>query len=589
MEGGPAKPRGRRRPAKKAEGADVGAAGTAAAGAAAGARPAATAATDATAGATELTEPADGAPQPKPSLSQRVARSLRQLSQLGTTSKTEEAGEVDQQRGLAGEPAQPLNAPRPAAAAAAREEAEEEEAREWARGLGRSDESGGEEEAGRAGKTARAARRQLRRLRAGAADLGRRLSALHPAGLPGWPAIGRPAAAAALLALALLCGLLAAQQARANSRDLASLRQQVESKMDTAAAARAKLSRQLAEVQRSLESLDSRQAASATSLRALQASCKAQAGMAAELGAEVAAARADLAGLQAATAAAAAEAAAAMAAVATTAPHAATPRGGAAPGLPAVTVDEARVRQLARKEVGAELDLFAADRTGQPDWALAAAGAAVLAHSPAHGPPPLGGARLGAIRDKLGAGGGAGGVHPQANKLLLGPVSQPGACLPLVGPSGWVDIRLARPIYPSAFTYEHIPPSIAFDIRTAPRNLTLLGFLGRPPAVPGGPAEEGSSAGGGTGSAGSGAGSVGASTGRGVLLGSFAFDAHARRAVQTFPLAAAGGASTSVQQSPQPTPLIDRIRLLIASNHGHPGYTCLYRLRMHGTPLLADA
>lgn len=167
-------------------------------------------------------------------------------------------------------------------------------------------------------------------------------------------------------------------------------------------------------------------------------------------------------------------------------------------------------------------------------------------------------------------------------QLLLGPVSQPGACLPLVGSSGWVDIRLARPIHPSAFTYEHIPPSIALDIRTAPRNLTLLGFLGRPPAAPPGAAPGTGSA---SAAAGSGAGGEVAPSGQGALLGSFAFDAHARRAVQTFPLAPAGGPGGSSQPS-QAAPLIDHVRLLVTSNHGHPDYTCLYRLRMHGTPML---
>lgn len=38
---------------------------------------------------------------------------------------------------------------------------------------------------------------------------------------------------------------------------------------------------------------------------------------------------------------------------------------------------------------------------------------------------------------------------PHPSQLLLAPLSQPGACLPLVGPSGWVDIRLALPIRPT--------------------------------------------------------------------------------------------------------------------------------------------
>lgn len=163
--------------------------------------------------------------------------------------------------------------------------------------------------------------------------------------------------------------------------------------------------------------------------------------------------------------------------------------------------------------------------------------------------------------------------------MLLSPVSQPGACLPLVGSAGWVDVRLARPIRPSAFTYEHIPPRIAFDIRTAPRNLSLLGFLGRPPAAHAGGSTSASSAN-------PPAGSEGA-----IPLGSFEFDAHARRAVQTFPLTLAGAPGNGSQpaQPPQSAPLIDHIRLVVLSNHGHPNYTCLYRLRMHGTPLLAGA
>lgn len=85
MDAAPAKPKGRRRPPKKAEGAAAAAGGRADAGApaAAAARPTATEAT-----ATEQTEHDDAA-QPQPTLSQRLAKSLKQLSQLGAGSKTE--------------------------------------------------------------------------------------------------------------------------------------------------------------------------------------------------------------------------------------------------------------------------------------------------------------------------------------------------------------------------------------------------------------------------------------------------------------------------------------------------------------------
>ena len=48
---------------------------------------------------------------------------------------------------------------------------------------------------------------------------------------------------------------------------------------------------------------------------------------------------------------------------------------------------------------------------------------------------------------------------------------------------------------------------------------------------------------------------------------------HSTHAVQTFSIdpssLPAGGA-------------IDHVRLMVASNWGHPGFTCLYRLRVHG-------
>lgn len=142
-------------------------------------------------------------------------------------------------------------------------------------------------------------------------------------------------------------------------------------------------------------------------------------------------------------------------------------------------------------------------------------------------------------------------------QLLLAPISQPGLCLPLVGAAGWVDVRLTRRIHPTAFTYEHIPAAIAFDIRSAPRNLVLTGFLGPPPPHPG-PAANSSAEG---------------AEALGVPLGSFSYDAHSRHPVQTFQL---GPEWRQVE--------VDHVRLAFAANNGHPGYTCLYRFRMHGTP-----
>lgn len=87
MDGAPAKPKGRKRLAKKVEAAPAAPAARAgsvtAAAAPAAARPTATEAT-----ATQQTEQ-DEATQPQPTLSQRLVKSLKQLSQLGGGSKAE--------------------------------------------------------------------------------------------------------------------------------------------------------------------------------------------------------------------------------------------------------------------------------------------------------------------------------------------------------------------------------------------------------------------------------------------------------------------------------------------------------------------
>jgi SUN domain-containing protein 1/2 len=146
-------------------------------------------------------------------------------------------------------------------------------------------------------------------------------------------------------------------------------------------------------------------------------------------------------------------------------------------------------------------------------------------------------------------------------QFLLSPPVQLGACLPLLGTSGWVDVRLARRIRPSSVTYEHVPAAIAHDIRSAPRTLSLLGFLGPPPRPS--PADDGNGAGLGSGAA-----------AQGVPLGSFIYDALAKNPVQTFQLSAEAREAE-----------VDHVRLEVRDNHGQPGFTCLYRLRVHGTPL----
>lgn len=114
--------------------------------------------------------------------------------------------------------------------------------------------------------------------------------------------------------------------------------------------------------------------------------------------------------------------------------------------------------------------------------------------------------------------------------------------------------------------------------RSAPKALALVGFTGRPPppTLASATAPEGGAAPPESGAAGPAAAAAqpGASlTHGGVPLGEFSYDMRGAHAVQTFQLS----------QVP-PGLVVDHVRLLVRSNHGHPNFTCLYRLRMHGQP-----
>ena len=238
--------------------------------------------------------------------------------------------------------------------------------------------------------------------------LGHRLSTLlprgklHPSGaLANSRPVPRTAAALTLLLLLLLGGgLLAARQGRAHRSQLAALRAQLEAQQAAAAASQKQLKTQVAALERSLEHLGARVGASAGQLAALEHTCGAQAHSTSDLRAQLASARDDIAQLQLGASAAAAQA------------------GNASEAAAAAAAGGQRVREVAREEVAAALEQFAADRTGMPDYALAAAGGAVVAHSPARLPPGAAqgaGGALGALYSKLQGG----GVHPQASRVSV--------------------------------------------------------------------------------------------------------------------------------------------------------------------------
>ena len=160
-------------------------------------------------------------------------------------------------------------------------------------------------------------------------------------------------------------------------------------------------------------------------------------------------------------------------------------------------------------------------------------------------------------------------MHAPCPQLLLSPGPEPGRCLPLAGASGYVDIQLAAPLRPSAFSYEHIPSAIAFDIRTAPAALAVYAPLPAAANRTGTPASGGAKA-----SAGQAPGDSAPAAATGMqLLGQLEYSTAAgARAVQTAALAAPPGGGR-----------VAWVRVAVLRNHGHPDYTCLYRLRVHGS------
>ncbi|CAL5221608.1 g3828 [Coccomyxa viridis] len=224
------------------------------------------------------------------------------------------------------------------------------------------------------------------------------------------------------------------------------------------------------------------------------------------------------------------------------------------------------ILNLAEQRVQSLFDKFSADKTGLVDFALAPAGGKVISHTqlvPRPDDPGL------TTLSQLGAAlvpGGKPSVHPMADKFILtpgGPV--PGECLPLNGTKGEISIRLREPIIPTAITYEHVPSAITFDFRSAPNDITVVGWLSaayRLAKKPGHwlPAVEHRQA------------------VPPTKIGSFSYD-FSRGNLQTVAL----DSDIVVDHVRFQGNSNRHLRLMqVESNYGRPDYTCIYRIRVHG-------
>ncbi|KAM6163827.1 SUN domain-containing protein 5 [Rhynchocyon petersi] len=129
--------------------------------------------------------------------------------------------------------------------------------------------------------------------------------------------------------------------------------------------------------------------------------------------------------------------------------------------------------------------------------------------------------------------------YAQPPDVILEPNMTPGNCWAFVGERGQVTIRLAQKVYLSNVTLQHIPKTISLsgNLDSAPKDFVVYGMESNP-------REE-------------------------VFLGAFQFQPE--NTIQMFPLQ---------NQPPRP---FSAVKVKISSNWGNPSFTCLYRVRVHGS------
>lgn len=252
--------------------------------------------------------------------------------------------------------------------------------------------------------------------------------------------------------------------------------------------------------------------------------------------------------------------------------------GAAKSGLTIKSSDGQDVTSLIEHLVDSAVSTHSKDTLARPDFALHSGGARVIPSltSPTFEIRPTN--LRGQLLEFITGNGRAIGRPPV---WALHHEQQNGHCWPVAGSTGQLGVALAAPTYISDISIDHVAKEVAFDMRSAPREMEVWGMVeGKdnvakvrdwitekakrreealengeeveeepeyPKTLPRVPQY--------------------------VRIANFSYDIHAARNVQTFPVdkeVKALGVDFGI------------VVLMIKSNWGREEYTCLYRLRVHG-------
>lgn len=213
--------------------------------------------------------------------------------------------------------------------------------------------------------------------------------------------------------------------------------------------------------------------------------------------------------------------------------------------------------------------LYAGDMLEKADHALRSGGGAIVPtltspslHQSLNKPPSLWSWMAG----------GHGDVEARKPTMALTPGVQPGECWPFAAGEGRLGVKLRLPARIDEVTIDHVASTVAYDLRSAPRDMEVWGLvdgadnMAKYEALSAARAEDEAEA------------AFAAmlfrlSQGTYMRIAEFTYDIDAGRYSQTFAVA------EDVREQGMDFGII---MLRVLNNWGHPGHTCLYRFRVHG-------